>query len=322
MTKTLISDIVVPEIYNPYLLERTAALSALFQSGLVERSPYYDQFLIGSGGGGKTFNIPFFQDFNVADEVLSDTSALAVNAVSAAKDTVVRLSRGIGVSVNDVAKHLAGADPMMSIANGRAEYWNRRFNTIAINTLMGAIIGTNMTDHIHDISGSSGAAANFTASTFIDACAKLGDNSGKLSIIVMHSAVYAKLQKDQLIAYLPTANVNIIMPTYLGKKVVVDDSCPVPSSGIYMSFICGEGAIAFGTSGISVETDRDVLARDTIMSEAWELVMHPKGVAFISGSVAADSPTNAELALAANWSRVAESKNIAIVGFKTKLYNT
>ena len=42
-------------------------------------------------------------------------------------------------------------------------------------------------------------------------------------------------------------------------------------------------------------------------------ILHPRGVKFTSATVAGDTPTNAELELAANWTRVWENKNVRIV---------
>jgi hypothetical protein len=45
-------------------------------------------------------------------------------------------------------------------------------------------------------------------------------------------------------------------------------------------------------------------------------ILHPRGVKFNSTTVAGDSPTNAELELAANWTRVYENKNVRIVAIE------
>jgi len=42
-------------------------------------------------------------------------------------------------------------------------------------------------------------------------------------------------------------------------------------------------------------------------------ILHPRGVKFASVSVAADSPTNAELETSSNWIRVWEAKNVRVV---------
>jgi hypothetical protein len=48
-------------------------------------------------------------------------------------------------------------------------------------------------------------------------------------------------------------------------------------------------------------------------------VLHPRGIKFLGGSVVGSSPTNAELALAANWTRIYDTKNIRILKFVHKI---
>lgn len=47
-TKTIIQDIIVPEVFNPYVVEKTAKLSAFYQSGIIARNEELDK-LAGSG---------------------------------------------------------------------------------------------------------------------------------------------------------------------------------------------------------------------------------------------------------------------------------
>ena len=35
MAKTQISDVIVPEVFNPYVVQRTMELSALYNSGII-----------------------------------------------------------------------------------------------------------------------------------------------------------------------------------------------------------------------------------------------------------------------------------------------
>ena len=67
----------------------------------------------------------------------------------------------------------------------------------------------------------------------------------------------------------------------------------------------------FGTEG--VEIARVPLDSDTVLINRRRYVLHPRGVKFTSASVAGDSPTNAELETASNWTRVWENKNVRIV---------
>ena len=44
-------------------------------------------------------------------------------------------------------------------------------------------------------------------------------------------------------------------------------------------------------------------------------ILHPRGIKYLGAAQAGLSPTNAELANGANWTRVFEQKNIRVVQF-------
>ena len=74
------------------------------------------------------------------------------------------------------------------------------------------------------------------------------------------------------------------------------------------------------SSGLSadseaVEMTRNVLASDDLLVNRRRFILHPRGVKWI-GVPAGASPTNAELATAANWSKVYQDKNIRIVAIR------
>ena len=62
--KTKIADVIVPEVFNKYVIERTAELSALYQSGIVVKDPELDAL---STSGGRLINMPFCQDLSGDD---------------------------------------------------------------------------------------------------------------------------------------------------------------------------------------------------------------------------------------------------------------
>ncbi|MBD2095893.1 hypothetical protein H6F90_12120 [Trichocoleus sp. FACHB-591] len=113
MASTKIADILVPEIWTPFMEERTREKSALFQSGIIRTS---DELTNLAQGGGNTVNMPFFQDLNGDSEVLSDTNPLTVNKITTGKDVAVKHYRGKVWGSNDLAQALSGADPMAAIA--------------------------------------------------------------------------------------------------------------------------------------------------------------------------------------------------------------
>jgi len=56
---TRIADIIVPSVFNPYVIQRTAELSAFSQSGIITNSPELDRLAF---AGGKFINMPYFND--------------------------------------------------------------------------------------------------------------------------------------------------------------------------------------------------------------------------------------------------------------------
>jgi hypothetical protein len=324
-TKTIISNVIVPEVFNPYVIERTAELSAFYQSGIIARTPALDVL---ASSGGKLVNMPFWEDLDGDDEVLSDTTALTVDKITAKQDVAALLTRGKAWSVNDLAKALSGDDPMAAIGNLVADYWARRFQTILIKTLDG-IFGddtTEMDTNQHDISGVPAAKDDdvISAKTAVDAIYKLGDNADKLTGFAMHSATVAKLAKDDLIEYIKPSEGAAEVPYFLGKRVVVDDGLPVnTSTGVYTTYIFGAGAFGWGGAPVPTETARDALSGDDILVNRRHFILHPRGVAFQNDpSIVGPTPSNDDLANYLNWKRVYESKNVRIVQFKHKLVTT
>ena len=89
--KTKIEDVIVPEVFNSYVIERTAELSALYQSGIVVKDLELDAL---ATLGGKLINMPFWQDLTGEDEVLSDTDSLETDKITASQDVAALLMRG------------------------------------------------------------------------------------------------------------------------------------------------------------------------------------------------------------------------------------
>src|SRR5690554_6075868 len=109
MAATRLTDVIVPDVWNSYIIERTAQLSALWQSGIV--APVQD--LMGFvADGGNTINMPFWQDLTGDDEVVSATgSPLTVTNITSEQDVAVVLARGRAWGANELAAALAGDDP-------------------------------------------------------------------------------------------------------------------------------------------------------------------------------------------------------------------
>lgn len=60
-TNTRIADVIVPEVFNKYVTERTAESSALLQSGIISNDKDLDEL---AKAGGNMINMPFLARFN------------------------------------------------------------------------------------------------------------------------------------------------------------------------------------------------------------------------------------------------------------------
>ncbi|MFA7523106.1 MAG: major capsid protein [Halothiobacillaceae bacterium] len=337
---TRIADVVVPEIFSPYVQQMTQEKSRLIRSGAIVLDDRLNGVL---AGGGVTFNEPSFKDLdNDADNVSSDDPAVdsTPNKIGTATEIQVRLSRNNSWSSMDLSADLAGADPMQAIANRVSDYWTRRQQAAFVATLNGvfadnaaAPTGTEHTqnDMTHDVSGVSyvDGVTNFSAEAFIDATATMGDSMEDLTMVMVHSIVYARMLKNNLIDFV-SDSVNgqaIRIPTFLGREVVVDDGVP-RSSGVFNTWLFGRGAVRGGVGSPKVPTEIDRKASagngggQDVLFNRTEWILHPVGHAY-AGTAPNGGPSNAttsnNLAHADSWKRVfSERKQIRIARLITR----
>lgn len=328
---TQVSDIVVPEIFTPYVQQLTEEKSRLVQSSAVMRSDFLDQFL---SGGGTTINVPSFRDLdndadNVSTDDVSDLIAADFNAgtpnprldadplkIETSTEIAVRLSRNNSWSSADLAAALAGRDPMDAIASRVAYYWTRRLQAAFIATINGIILdntANDSADYTNDISAASYVAGvtDFSAEAFLDAALTMGDSMEDLTMVMVHSVVYNRMQKNNLIDFIPDARGEVMIPTFLGREVIIDDGLPVTSS-VYDTWLFGAGAIQLGISSPKTPTEvsRYALAGNgggqEVLTNRVEWCIHPTGHAY-TGTSPNGGPGNGtgsnQLQNAGSWDR-------------------
>ncbi|WP_342455505.1 hypothetical protein [Caloramator sp. Dgby_cultured_2] len=150
MPITKIQDVIVPEVFNPYVIQRTAELSAIYQSGIISHLPEFDRL---ASAGAKTINMPFWNDLTGDSQVLSDQTPLVPNKITTGQDVAVIIRRGNAWAANDLAANLAGDDPMRAIGDLVAGYWAREMQRILLALLKGVFASASMSGNVHDISG-------------------------------------------------------------------------------------------------------------------------------------------------------------------------
>jgi hypothetical protein len=333
MAATVRSDVIIPEVFTPYVIEQTTQRDAFLASGVVR--PMAE---LNATEGGDFVNVPFWKANLSGDfEVLTDSTSLTVGNITADKQIGVILHRGRAFESRDLAALAAGSDPMAAIGAKLGEYIANQRQKDLINCLSGVFGSLN---------------ANTNSSAFFDLCidsettdtptalsprhvaearALLGDQGEKLTAIAMHSKVYYDLVERRAIDYVSTDDArgtsttqsggsiagaygSPSVPAYMGLRVIVSDDVETTGSGAtteYGTYFFTEGAVASGEqAGTQIETDRDILAKSNAMSVDLHYCYHPVGAKW---GVTTVNPTRAQLATVGNWSKVYELKNIGMV---------
>lgn len=342
---TQISDVVVPQIFTGYTQQITEEKSRLIASGALVRDASLDNLL---AGGGLTFNSPSWRDLdNDAERVSTDSVPAEYTAgvadpdpqkITSDTELSVRLSRNQSWATADLVATLAGADPADAIAARVGAYWTRRLQAAFISTMKGVFADNAAaptgTEHVqNDLTNSiigaaySAGVTDFSAESFLDAALTMGDSQDSLSMIMVHSVVYNRMQKNNLIDFTPDANGRVIIPNFLGHDVIIDDSLPA-AGGVYESWMFGPGAIRLGVGVPEVPTEVHRLpgagnggGAETLYNRV-EWSIHPVGHRY-AGTPPNGGPSNAatanNLADAGSWARVYnERKQIKIARLITR----
>jgi hypothetical protein len=329
MSKVQLSDAIIPTVYESYQSVDNYELTAFYNSGIIVQSPLLNQL---ANGGGKLIHLPYWKDLDQTDEpnISDDTDNEAVPGKLGSDEMVARTAQlNNGWSAADLVSELAGSDPMTRIAARTSVYWSRQWQRRLIAAALGVYAenvasgGGDMVQNFAIEDGvNSGELNLFGRQAFTAAIFTLGDAFGQLSGIAVHSIVFKRMVDNDDITVVKDSTGTIDIPTYMGKRVIVDDSMPVVAgvtSGFkYTSILFGSGAFGYGVgkARVPVEVEREAAKGNGGGVETlWERktwLIHPFGYKWNEANVAGVSPTLAELKLAANWTRKLPRKNVPL----------
>lgn len=326
MPITRLADVIQPDIFTAYSIQRTMQKSALVQSGIVANDPQFDAL---ASGPNTIVDMPYFNDLTGDSEVMKDDGFLTPGNIGTNADKAKKHGRARAWGANGLSAFLSGADPMNAIADLVSEYWVREMQKITLSTLKGVFASASMANHKLDISAGTGGAEVLDGASFVDAAQRLGDAKDQLTAVIMHSAVEAFLVKRQLIEYVNQTNElnqQIRVPYFMGKRVIVDDAMPFdPATLTSEMYIFGNGALALGNGShpriVATEVDREKMSSsgEDYLINRRVFILHPRGIKWTETSIVDEFPTNAELENGTNWQLVYEPKKIRIVDFKFKI---
>jgi len=314
---TKITDIIIPEIHGRYVNKKALESNAFWTSGVVTDDAELAQYL---ALGGAKVTLPFWQDLGEDEAVRSDSSDLPITKIEAGSQIAIKTFRDKAFGASNLAKELAGADPLAAILDKLAQWKATQRQKRLIATMNGIFAAASMSTNIHDISAEIGADAVITPGSIVDAQGLLGDKQDELVAIAVHSATYTLLKKLQLITEVQPATVGAAPIPYYGKyRVVVDDNLPV-ADGVYTSYLFAAGAVRFAAGGetVPMETGRQKLTgggTDYVVIRE-NSIIHVDGVSFVGAETL---PTNATLETGTKWSKVKAAKAIKVVAIKHRI---
>lgn len=329
MATVQIANIYNPLVFNAAVQEQQLQLNRFIQSGVAVVDPMLTAM---ANTGGNIGELPFYKPLGTEEPNYStdNPATLSTPANITSDKMVYRLAaQNKSWSVMDLARELALEDPVAAITGRIGKYWATNNEKRIIQSVRGVIAdnkANDSADMLFDISVAAGGtvtdANKVDANAIIDTVQTMGDHGELLAAIAMHSIVYRRLQKLNLIDFIPDARGEINIPVYQGKRVIVDDSLTgitYDTSKVYYDtvlFGAGQFVLGDGQPVVPSEIERNPDAGNG--GGEWQIysrrsdIIHPLGFKFLSASVAGQSATQAELAAAANWDRVYNRKNVAL----------
>ena len=332
MATTQLTDIIDVTVFQDLPSVNGPEKTAFFQSGAVVQNGLLNNI---ASQPGKVAELPFWKDLDAASapNISNDdpTSLASPDKITQGEQICRKAFLNKGWSVSDLASEIAMGTRAMDRIRERVDtYWTRQWQRRLIATCNGILadnVANDSGDMVHNVAANTaGATTVFTRANFTSAAFTLGDAYDTLSAIAVHSIVYKRMVDNDDIDFIPDSQGNMTIPTFLGHRVIVDDSLPVDPNGSnaakYTSIIFGSGAFGYGDGlpEVPVEVERDANQGngggiETLwVRKTW--ILHPFGFQIKtsgSGSTAvpaANSYTNTELALAASWDRVVDRKSV------------
>jgi hypothetical protein len=233
----------------------------------------------------------------------------------------------------NLANEMALDKPVAAITGRIGQYWATDFEKRVINSTLGILAdnvaadSADMLETVYSDIVTPLAANLISGNAVVDTAQTLGDHKTSVTAIAMHSKPHADLQKLGLLVdnFDPQTGA-VRYQTYLGYRVIVDDSMPVAAgsnSPKYTSILFGAGSIGTAPSPVkkpsAIEDDEssgDGGGEEIIYSRVNDII-HPYGFQCLLAGAAKLANSYAELAVATRWDRVVDRKNVALAFLET-----
>lgn len=333
MATVQLADIYTPLTFNRRAQEAQTELNAFMKSGIVANDSLIATLL---SGGANIVELPQYNGItNGEPNYSSDNPAVfSVPAkINSKKQKARSASRNKSWSAMDLARELTDSDPMAAITNRIGGYWATDDEKRMIQSALG-VLADNVANDAGDMvktiatdgAGAVGDAERISSTAVIQAAQTMGDHKGNLSVLAMHSVQHARLQiQGLLVDNFDAQTGRLLFQTYLGHRVIMDDSLPAVAGAnriTYTMILFATGSFGYATGNVLTPSEIERIpgagngGGQSVVHSRVNTLFHPYGFEFTSASVADESPTYAELATATNWNRVVARKNVAMAFLK------
>lgn len=330
MSTVQLADIIDVTVFRDLPAVNSPEKTAFFESGVITNNALLNEL---ASSPGKLAELPFWKDLDGSVEVNYSTDNPANVATPQKVTQGSQIARKAfvnqGWSASDLASELAsGARAMEHIRARTDSYFMKQWQRRLIATCNGILAdnvandsGDMVIDVAADATGSQSAATRFSRTNFTAAAFTLGDAFENVGAIGVHYAIYKQMVDQDDIDFIPDSQGALTIPTYMGRRVIVDDGLtvtPGATSGFkYTTILFGAGAFGYGNGApiVPVEVEREAAQGngggiETLwVRNTW--ILHPFGFQN-TGTPAGASYNLTELGAATSWDRVVERKNVPL----------
>lgn len=319
MATTVLADVVQQDQYAREMVHTSLRKSVFVNNGVVVPDRNLTQMLMANVGND--FRFDYFKDLQRTEaRVGSDaqTAATPENIV-AQSDRAVGSLRNQSWGEMNITSNLSGAgSPIGTIAGLVGSYWADQYDLQTIAAIDGVLADNVITDS-SDMYNDQNQVA-ITIQLILNTKQTAGDMRDMFTAIICHSAIVTKLQIDGVTNSVYSDSGSYLYESLAGLRIIESDAVTTVAGTKldYTSYLVGAGAVGFG-EGVAKNANsvdfQEAKGNGQGEESLWSrknYSLHPYGFDWLGASVAGVSPTNAEVAAAANWARNADRKRVKI----------
>lgn len=311
------------EVVQSYMDRDPVTTTPFFESGLIVSNPIISEL---AASNTDIVSLPYWAKIdasvepNYSNDVYEDIAVPRKIGTGSMRARVGFLNEGFGSM--DLVNDITGKDPLKRVASRLDQYWREEAELRIVATLRGILNDSVAANNgmVHQAT----AATGITFEGLIDAQLTAGDAFGEIAGYVMSSAAFGTLVKQGLATVARTPDTNVLLRQFNGLPVIVNDTA-LTLNGKPAVALLGRGAFAYGMANprVPLEYEREAARGNGGGAETlWtrrNMIVHPLGYDFTSTSITGNGTETvargagwADLANAANWTRVASRKQVPI----------